>query len=496
MAHTLFSWIGGADWKSFDGDANPGPILATLSDTTWGVPDEVRLINNYSDRKASDFRKWIGKKTGLQIACTDVDLTSPTNWREVYEQVVDLVEPHNENNELTYLCSPGTYVMSSVWILLSQTKFEARLLESSIEGGVVAIDVPFDISADYRRDENRRKAQTGSSTATPAEFADIKHSCRAMKNAIQRANRVATRGLNILLEGESGTGKGLFANAIHNVSNRKDKKLYSINCSAYDATELETELLGQEFSGGLRGERQSKQGIFEKAHKSTLYIDEVHALPGHLQIKLLRALEDKEVTPIDGKKPKRVDVRYIFANSTPLAEEVRSGRMHTDLFYRITEDVIQLPPLRDRREDITQIIDDRFSKHKESLKEEDSGIGKKKLSVAARKALKAYSFPGNVRELSNVLARSIVHSKGATITKEEVEVAMGVAMITSDDTEILNRPLDDNFSLDDVVADVSKHYIRRAQSIGGSLRKTAGLLGITNYQTLRKRIDNLKGFEW
>ena len=495
MAHILFSWIGGTDWNSFGSDSDSGPVLATLSDPDWGIPDEVRLINNYPDRKSVDFAKWITKKTGLKVIAKDVELSSPTNWREVYEQTVDLVEPQQAGNDLTFLCSPGTYVMASVWILLAQTKFDARLLESSIEGGVLEIDVPFDISADYRRDENRRKAQTGSGIGTPREFADIKHRCSAMKVAVQRAYRVAGRNLSILLEGEPGTGKGLFASAIHNVSERRERKLYSINCNAYESSQLETELFGEEFDA-LKGERQYKKGLLEKAHHSTVYIDEVNALPGHLQVKLLRAIEDKQVTPINGDRPRRFDVRFLFASSRPLSEEVKSGRMNIDLFYRITEDVIQLPPLRDRGDDITQIIDDRFASHKESLKEEDSKIEKKKIGAGARKALKAYPFPGNVRELSNVLARVLVHSAGNTITKEEMEDALGVARITSDDAEILNRPLDDDFSLDDVLADVSKHYIRRAQGIGGSLRKTAGLLGIKNYQTLRKRIDNLKDFEW
>ena len=496
MARIIFSWIGGNDWHSCDAKKDSGPILATVSDKQFGEPDEIHLINNYPDKKSEVFKKWLSKKVSSKIVCSDVRLTSPTNWREVYECVIDVVEPfEGDEHELVFLCSPGTFVMSSVWILVSQTKFQAQLLESSIEAGVVEIDVPFDISADYLRDEKRRAAQLGSDTASPKAFSDIEYRCQAMKKAVGRAHRVAGRGLNVLIEGEPGTGKALFARAIHQTSKRHDRSLLSINCSAYDPEQLEAELFGAVFNARL-GERQSKKSIFERANRSTLYIDEVDALPGHLQIKLLRAIEDKEIKPISGESSRRFDVRYIFGSSRPLSEQVKNGSMHTDLYYRITEDVIHLPPLRDRGEDLTLIVNDRFEKLKEHLKEEDLSISKKKLSAGARKALKGYPFPGNVRELSNVLARSLVHSEGATISKDEIDEALGVAKILKDDSSILDRPFTEDFSLDDVLAEVSKHYIRRAQSSGISLRKTASILGITNYQTLKKRIDNMKDFDW
>ena len=160
--------------------------------------------------------------------------------------------------------------------------------------------------------------------------------------------------------------------------------------------------------------------------------------------------------------------------------------MSLELYYQITEDVIKLPPLRDRGEDLELIADDQFEKLKLSLTGEPGNIEKKKLSVGAKKALKAHDFPGNLRELSNVLTRALIHSAKDTITQEEIEEATGVARLQHANGDILDRAINKDFRLEDVLNEVKVHYIQRAERIGGGVVKASALLGIKNYQTLTK----------
>ncbi|MDP6416256.1 MAG: AAA family ATPase, partial [Gammaproteobacteria bacterium] len=149
MSQILCSWIGGTDWEVFDGKLGKdelGPILRTLADEDWRNPDEIHLLNNYKNRKASDFKKALSKKTKAKIVCKDVKLTSPTNFKEIDDAASTLVRGLPEDARLIYLVSPGTYVHSSVWILLAHNQFPATLIEASKEAGVQKVEVPFNIS--------------------------------------------------------------------------------------------------------------------------------------------------------------------------------------------------------------------------------------------------------------------------------------------------------------------------------------------------------------
>ena len=492
MTRILCSWIGGADWDSLaPNEEEPGPINRTVEDPHWNTVDEIHLLNNY-ERKADEFKKALLGKTKAKIVCKDVKLSSPTNFEEVEKAASQLLKTLPASAELILLCSPGTWVMSSCFVLQQHNAYpKARLLEASKEAGVVEIKVPFDISVPYiiERIDAERRALTGNRRDYVLEFEDIKHDCQSMRDAIERANQLAHRSISVLIEGESGSGRNLLAHCIHRKNNPSISNFHTINCSAYSDDQLERELFGHTRDGTPRGERSRPYGLLQKNKDSTLFIEEVDALPAHLQTRLLHAIADS--------RKKGRSFRFIFSSTRSLTEAVADGSFRTDLFYQIAEDVIWLPPLRDRGvEDLRLITDDLMRKHKEALKNERDHIRETVLDSKARDALNTFPFKGNVRELSNVLVRAIVHSKTPIISKQDIEDALGVTRVGTLSDDLLNRPLDEDFVLDEVLDQVSRHYFERAKLIKKSKRQAAKVLGFKNYQTLANRIEKLEGFDW
>ncbi len=503
MRRLLFSWVGGADWNARDGKVKePGPIARTLADKAWGALDEVHLLNNYLERKPAELKKWLADKTPASISCSNAALSSPTNFAEVYQAADQLVRGTQAENssecELIFQCSPGTYVMSAVWIILSNTRHPATLIEASKEAGVVKINVPFEFSVDVlieRADQARREVSTGPRLDTP-EFKNIIHDCRPMRRAVERALRVAPRSIRVLIEGESGTGKELFARFIHAQSSRRTRPLHTVNCGAIPENLLEVELFGSEIEDPLEGATKKNRGRFEQADHSTLFLDEVSELPMHLQVKLLRAIEDGEITRVGGTRPVKLHVRYLCGSNRPLNEEVAKGRFRADLFYRLAEDVISLPPLRERGDDISLITNYLMEALSDKLKLEKKDQGPWTLSAGARNVLKRYAFPGNVRELANILTRAIVHAESLEISRAEIQDALNIARVPEDAGKVLERRLDENFDLTALLDEITRHYIARAgEQTDKNRSKAAALLGFNHYQTLSKRMQKL-GIKW
>ena len=500
MKRILCSWIGGGDWFATETQGQktePGAIARTIEDADYTGVDEIRLLNNYPDRQASAFRKWVRTRTKANVVCEDVALDSPTDFRGVYDVTDALIQriesDTDEEHELIFLCSPGTYVMSSVWIILAHTKYPARLIEASKEAGVVEIEVPFDISVDYlidRADRARRDVSGGLRVDAP-EFNDIIHDCRPMRNAVARAQRIAPRSISVLIEGLSGTGKELFATAIHRQSRRHERPLVTVNCGSIPEGLLEMELFGSETEDPLAGTTKRKRGRFEQANHSTLFLDEVSELPPNIQVRLLRTIEDGEFTRVGGTRSIKADIRYISATNRKLNEEVAAGRFRADLFYRLAEDVISLPTLRNRQDDVSLIVRHLLPRLVERL-----GYVTKQLNAGALNVLKKYPFPGNVRELSNVLVRAIVHSERNSISKSDIENALSIAPMPDDAMNLLDTPLNENFRLNEHLDTITRHFIERArEESDNNLGKASELLGFTNYQTLSSRIKKL-GIDW
>ncbi len=293
--------------------------------------------------------------------------------------------------------------------------------------------------------------------------------------ALELAKKVATEDTTVLLIGESGTGKEVFARFIHMNSKRKEGPFIPVNCAAIPKELLENELFGSE-KGAFTGAYKTKIGKFELADKGTLFLDEIAEMPFELQPKLLRAIEYKEIERLGGTKVIKVDTRIITATNRNIKELVSKGEFREDLFYRISVFPIYLPPLRERKEDIILIAEN-------FLRKLERKYGKKlKLDEESKGWLLSYNFPGNIRELENILERAVIITEGEVIKKENLIFEKR----EENKREIKNLK---NY-LKEETERIEKDIIKRAIEITkGNLSEASRILGIsrkTLYDKLKK----------
>ena len=241
-------------------------------------------------------------------------------------------------------------------------------------------------------------------------FSNIVAKSRRMTEIFKLISKIADYKTTVLITGESGTGKELIAKAIHYNSNRKNQPLISVNCGGIPETLLESELFGH-IKGAFTDAYRGKKGLFEEADGGTLFLDEIGEMPLSLQVKLLRALQEEEIRPLGETKSVRVDVRIIAATARDLRKEVQEKRFREDLFYRVNVLAIELPPLRERREDIPILVDHFIKKYNERL-----NLKIEKGDHEYLQSLLDYTWPGNVRELENIIERSMVLSSENVLT--------------------------------------------------------------------------------
>ena len=246
-----------------------------------------------------------------------------------------------------------------------------------------------------------------------ADFEDIIGNSPLLRAAIARCQEVASTDASVVLLGETGTGKELFARAVHNRSLRRDRAFVRVNCAALPPTLIESELFGHE-RGAFTGAVSMRQGRFELADKGTIFLDEIGDLPLDVQAKLLRVLQEGEFERVGSSQPRRVDVRVIAATHHDLDAAVRDGSFRQDLYYRLNVFPIVLPPLRERAEDIPRLVWYFISRRQRALNRKITRI-----PTAVLTALEEHPWPGNVRELENIVERALIHSTGDTLVLDE-----------------------------------------------------------------------------
>jgi len=312
-------------------------------------------------------------------------------------------------------------------------------------------------------------------------FGDIVSKSPRMQEIFAQVRKVCDYKTTVMILGESGTGKELIARAIHASGSRHSGPFIAVNCAAIPETLMESELFGH-VKGAFTDAVADKAGLFQQADRGTLFLDEIGEMPLSLQVKLLRVLQDEEIRRVGGQAPIRVNVRVVSATSRNLEDEVRQGRFREDLFYRLNVFAINVPPLRERPEDIPLLVEHFLGKFGDKFGR--SGI---RASTQTLRCMAAYSWPGNVRELENCIERALIISDGDKLEPECLpEVVRGLAGVPSPP-----RLPEGNLSLKLAGEALEREYIAKALAVtGGNKTRAAKLLEIS----LRGLINKIKEY--
>jgi len=423
-----------------------------------------------------------------------VETTSPRDAQKLLAErsfdllVVDNVMPQLSGLDLIreYVSATAENERSQILMMTAHATVESAI-EAMKLGALDYLQKPFEIdellvvarralehqrlTSEYRYLRTERDEQFGN-------YGIIGRS-RPMRDIIERAERVAQTKSTVLITGETGTGKELVARAIHNRSAQRDMPLIKVNCAAIPETLLESELFGH-VRGAFTGAATSKKGKFALADGGSIFLDEIGTMSPTLQAKLLRVLQEREFEPLGSERTERVDVRVIAATNRDLRQMVAEAKFQEDLFYRLNVIPIELPPLRDRRDDIPALVEHFVRKHAQRTGRRIDGI-----ADGLVQALQQYDWPGNVRELENTIERAVVLSPGSALTAESISV-LGAS--TSQNTGLPSLRLRQNIEW------VEKETIRRAlESSKGVKKDAAELMGISqralSYYLAKYRID-------
>ncbi|MGQ9636416.1 MAG: sigma-54-dependent transcriptional regulator [Thermodesulfobacteriota bacterium] len=298
-----------------------------------------------------------------------------------------------------------------------------------------------------------------------------------MQRIYDLIERISNTSINILIIGESGTGKEMVAKAIHYNGIRREGPFIAVNCAAIPETLLESELFGYK-KGAFTDAKSDKRGLLLEAHKGTLFLDEITEMPLSLQAKLLRVIETREIRPLGDVLSYPIDVRVISTSNRDIESLIHQGRFREDLYYRLKVIDIEIPPLRERKEDIPLLIQTFVSRFNRELKKNISGV-----SEEAMRILLNYPWPGNVRELENVIQRAITLSSSEKILLEDLPKAL----FQKAEERLFEKAVEEKYTLDRL----EKEYIRRVLlETGGNKSKAAEILGLDR-KTLYRKLQEL-----
>jgi len=514
----LFSWVGHADLHAFarlhgkhaadvervtgkklSTTKGAGPLATMLAATALSF-DHIYLLTSDPDPVYARYAATIGKKASLQLTA----LRSPADYEDVYaattkvlEEVARITAPGA--TQLYFNLSSGTPTMASIMVLLGNSRFPAKLLQA-YGGAVEETRLPFKVDLflpDLLDKSLQRFLDSGPQIGEA--FNRISGNGSLITKAKHVAARFAQRDGSVLLVGETGVGKELFASAIHALSSRTGRTMVEINCAAIPESLQESILFGHR-KGAFTGASDHYDGAFTQAHESTLFLDEVGELSPSTQAKLLRALQpsigesttSRTITPMGSPRPITVDVRIIAATNRNLAAMVRSGAFRRDLYHRLNQGLVYIPALRERRSDIPAVIDDLLQGINAEFFAKPGDA--RALSRDARSFISSYDWPGNVRQLRQVLLQAALLSDGE-ITRHHLRDSLADELAV-DVPPAPQIPFGEDFVLADYLNDIELKAVTEAKRrSGGNKSAAARLLGLQDNRFLDSRLKAMR-IDW
>jgi transcriptional regulator with GAF, ATPase, and Fis domain len=445
------------------------------------------------------YRAWLEITTSMAVAIHGFPIEDPTHTPSIHAATQQVVEhaksAHGIDAERSFHLNSGTSEMMIVWTILGHTQYRARLLMTHRETGLTELRLPFHLSAEFlpteSLDDHDRILEQRFPRVRAFEAPAIVHACEAMRGVVKLAHRFAVSDKPVLLEGETGTGKELFARAIHQQHESarssqpkrgrspKEPPFVARNCGGFAEELITSELFGH-VRGAFTGAERDRRGAFELASGGTLFLDEIAELPLHCQATLLRVLEDGEIVRVGDETARKVEVRVIAASNRDLDAEVTAGRFRADLLQRIGVLRIRIPPLRERGPaDIDLLAAHFVAKANEELRA--MGLPTSVLDDGARERLRSHSWPQNVRQLANVLTRAVLCAHSGTIDAATIDAAVS----PSPRDDLLHRPLP--VDLEELHVDLDRHYLSRALLESGNSNRAFRRVGFGNLPTFRNR---------
>ncbi len=470
-------------WRGFVTHGNEAIFRLHLEQPiSLDAPEEEQIEHYYRYAFVADCNDQAATVFGLanaaQLIGARLEMVSPRQDAEQMERLLAFVRAGHRFSQVERKLGGRTLLMTregmiqdgklwGAWVTgrdiseLKQAEAQVRSLNQELEQKVdelTKLRARLEQDNAYLKEEIRADHPSDEMVGASPAFRDL----------VTRINLVASTSATVLIQGETGTGKELVVRAIHNLSDRRDRPLVKVNCAAISAGLIESELFGH-VKGAFTGASERRVGRFEYANGGTLFLDEVTELPLESQSKLLRVLQEQEFEPLGSNKTIKVDVRLLAATNRNLADAVREGRFRMDLYYRLLVVPVDVPPLRDRREDIPELAHHFVRRYARQFGRPIDGI-----APAMMQQLLAYDWPGNIRELENVLARAVALCEGRVLN----------APLTAATTETTPRRLEEAERRHIENALASTHWVLEGP------QGAAAILGL-NPSTLRSRMKRL-----